>query len=66
MTAQIKNGTLTITAPIKTGNDAPISKQGRSRIALSTNGWKFISDENGRTYSLSLNLITKLNTEEAK
>lgn len=66
MKIEIKNNRLHIDAPIKTGTEAPLSKQGRSRIALSTNGWKFISDENGRTYSLSLNLITKLNTEEAK
>lgn len=63
MTAQIKNGTLTITALIKTGTDAPVSKQGRSRIALSTKGWELITDEKGRTYRLSLNLITNLNNE---
>lgn len=60
MTAQIKNNTLTLTAPIKTGTEAPVSKQGRSRIALSTNGWIFLTDEKGKNYRLSLNLITEL------
>ena len=65
MIIEIKNNRLHIDAPIKTGTEAPLSKQGRSRIALSTNGWKLITDEQtGITYSLSLNLITKLNTGE--
>ena len=65
MTAIIKDGTLTLTAEIKTGTDAPVSKQGKSRIALSTNGWTFLTDENGKKYRLSLNLITVINTQEA-
>jgi len=64
MIIEIKNNRLHLDAQILTGTDAPLSKQGRSRIALSTKGWRFITDENGITYSLSLNLITKLNTGE--
>jgi len=60
MTATIKHNILTITSPILTGKDAPLSKQGRSRIALSTKGWTFITDETGKTYRLSLNLITPI------
>ena len=59
MTATIKGNKLTLTAEIATGKDAPLSKAGRSRISLSTNGWKFITDEHGQEYRLSLNLITK-------
>lgn len=66
MTAEIKNGVLTLKAPIKTGLDAPISKQGRSRIALSTNGWIFLYDESGKAYRLSLNLVTSLNPKGEK
>ena len=61
MNIRINNGKLIIDEPIATGTDAPISKQGRSRIALSTKGWKFIDDEaTGKTYRISLNLITSL------
>lgn len=60
MTAQIKNNTFTLTAPIKTGTEAPVSKQGRSRIAFTTNGWITLTDEKGKGYRLSLNLVTDL------
>jgi len=59
MTATIKGNKLTLTAEIAIGKDAPLSKAGRSRISLSTNGWQKVTDETGKPYFISLNLIDK-------
>jgi len=63
MHAYIQDKRLIIDTLIKPGDEAPISKQGKSRINLTTNGWIFLNDEEGNSYRLSLNLITALKKE---
>uniref|UniRef100_A0A6M3M700 Uncharacterized protein n=1 Tax=viral metagenome TaxID=1070528 RepID=A0A6M3M700_9ZZZZ len=57
MKAEVKNGKLTIEAALD-GNP-PLSKSGKTRVAVSTNGFINVAGDNGKVYSLNLNLIVK-------
>jgi len=57
MEVQVKNGTLTITAQLDP--NPPQSRSGKTRVAVSTNGFINVAGDNGKVYSLNLNLIVK-------
>ena len=57
ITASIAKGTLTVQAELV--SNPPYSKSGKSRIAAGTNGFITVQSDDGKTYQLSINLITK-------
>ena len=57
MEAEVKDGNLVIKMPVN--QNPPMSKSGKTRIAAGTNGFIKIKSDDGKEYSLSLNLIRK-------
>ena len=55
--ARIENGKLIIQAELDP--DPKESKSGKSLVALSTNGFIAVDSDDGKSYLLNLNLITK-------
>ena len=55
--AKIENGKLIIQSELD--HDPQESKSGKSLVALTTNGFIAVESDDGKSYMLNLNLITK-------